>query len=284
MADEVALPPGKSKLTLRGRHLSPEKAQKLAESLPNNTTLKKLHLGNNNIGDAGLTAIAAALETNTTLQKLNLGNSHVGDAGAMALANALRKNCSLEIVNLWSNPIGHDAKRDMVKLFVHNYSLTKVVGFEDSLQCEMIWDRNGKLSDSEKKQWMHRAQQPNYPADQKEKEIEDLARNEKDSRQKAEEVEEAAAKKAAAAKSAAKNIPPVKLAPEKPEKEVEEDDEEKPPRVQANSDASEEIRKLREIIERQGAAIQRLTVDLQEEKERGDRHEKLLQQLKQVLT
>ena len=280
MADEVALPAGKSKLTLRGRHLSPEKAQKLAESLPNNTSLKKLHLGNNNIGDVGLTAIAAALETNTTLQKLNLGNSHVGDAGAMALANALRKNCSLEIVNLWSNPIGHDTKRDMVKLFVHNYSLTKVVGFEDSLQCEMIWERNGKLSDSEKKQWMHRAQQPNYPADQKEKEIEDLARDERDARKKAEEEEEAA-KKAAAAKSAAKIIPPVKLASEKPAKE---DDEEKLPRAQVNSDASEEIRKLREIIERQGAAIQRLTVELQEEKERGDRHEKLLQQLKQVLT
>ena len=58
---------GFTAVNLVGKEINDALAKQLAEALEKNTTLHKLDLDDNLIGDEGATAIGAALEKNTTL-------------------------------------------------------------------------------------------------------------------------------------------------------------------------------------------------------------------------
>ena len=61
-----------------------------------------------NLTDAHASAIAKALETNTTLLKLDLRSNKIGDEGAKAITKALETNTTLSGLNLNSNMIGKE--------------------------------------------------------------------------------------------------------------------------------------------------------------------------------
>ncbi|KJE95309.1 hypothetical protein CAOG_05771 [Capsaspora owczarzaki ATCC 30864] len=77
--------------------------QSIAEALKVNTTLIKLYLDRNQIGDVGAQAIAEALKVNTTLTTVYLYNNQIGDAGAQAIAEALKMNKKLTTLYLDQN-------------------------------------------------------------------------------------------------------------------------------------------------------------------------------------
>jgi len=78
--------------------LEAEQARPLAEALPCNTTLRKLHLGNNKLGDQGVAILSQPLaSSHSTLQALHLNRCNIGPAGAQALAHTLRHGTLLEL-------------------------------------------------------------------------------------------------------------------------------------------------------------------------------------------
>jgi hypothetical protein len=72
----------------------------LASSLKSNTTLDKLVLANNRIGDTSAHAFADALRSNTTLAKLKLYQNNIEFNGLKALSDSLCENTTLEVLNV----------------------------------------------------------------------------------------------------------------------------------------------------------------------------------------
>ena len=94
-------------LVLYRNNISKEGALKLAEALKNNTSLKKLNLGYNRIGDKGVEYIVEALlQSNKTLAKLHLQSNYITEKGAEHLAEMLRMNRSIRHLGLDYNSIG----------------------------------------------------------------------------------------------------------------------------------------------------------------------------------
>ena len=69
---------------------------------------QSLRLGDNQIGDAGLTALAKAVESGAlaSLEKLFLSKNQIGDVGITALADALEKGAmdKIQSISLLGNP------------------------------------------------------------------------------------------------------------------------------------------------------------------------------------
>ena len=64
-----------------------------------NTSLTKISLRGNNIGDEGAKAIGEALKENTSLTEIFLWNN-IGDEGGKAIGEALKVNTSLTMIDL----------------------------------------------------------------------------------------------------------------------------------------------------------------------------------------
>jgi hypothetical protein len=77
------------------------------------STLDKLHLYSNNIGDDGARALAEALRhTAAPLRQLYVYSNNIRDDGARALADALRHTAApLVAIFLYNNNIGDDGAR-----------------------------------------------------------------------------------------------------------------------------------------------------------------------------
>ena len=69
------------------------------------SSLKKLDLSLNSIGDNGCFYLSRGLERNSSLISLNLRNNNIGDLGALRLSMGLKVNSSLTDLNLRSNRI-----------------------------------------------------------------------------------------------------------------------------------------------------------------------------------
>ena len=72
----------------------------ISELMKSNTSVNRLDLARNNIGDAGAYALARMLEVNTTLNYLNLESCPFGDVGGEAFVGALRANTAVQYLNL----------------------------------------------------------------------------------------------------------------------------------------------------------------------------------------
>ncbi|KAJ3002666.1 T-complex-associated testis-expressed protein 1, partial [Thoreauomyces humboldtii] len=94
-------------LNLSHNLLGDEGARALATVLTSPTTsLTRLILSNNQIGQTGGTFIANALSRNHVLTHLSLRMNHVGDKGGSAIFSALRGNDALQILDLSCNQLG----------------------------------------------------------------------------------------------------------------------------------------------------------------------------------
>jgi Ran GTPase-activating protein (RanGAP) involved in mRNA processing and transport/predicted Ser/Thr protein kinase len=113
-----------TRLDLHDNKIGDAEAKELSAALKDNRTLTSLHLGNNKIGDAGAIALGTALKDNRTLTALHLGNNKIGDAGAIALGTALKDNHRLTILNLGNNKIGDAGTKELSIALTVNGTLT----------------------------------------------------------------------------------------------------------------------------------------------------------------
>lgn len=77
----------------------------IAELLKANTSVKRLDLARNQIGDAGARALAAMLGVNGTLEYLNLESNVFGEKAGEAFATGLGSNATLQYLNLTYNSV-----------------------------------------------------------------------------------------------------------------------------------------------------------------------------------
>ena len=90
-----------------------------------NTSLEKIDLGINRIGDEGVKELAEALKANTTLENISLGIK-IGAKGAKHLAEALKENNSLEKIDLGENDIGAKGVKELAEALKVNTTLENI--------------------------------------------------------------------------------------------------------------------------------------------------------------
>jgi len=95
----------------------------IANGLSKNTTLLRLNLSFQNVGDAGANALGVALSTNDVLMSLVLKHTGVSASGAAALAFALSQNSALRELDLSANGIGDESARKFSSALSQNSSL-----------------------------------------------------------------------------------------------------------------------------------------------------------------
>lgn len=92
-------------LNLSGNGLGAASGTSLKENL-GGSSLSKLTLRDNKLGDAGSAEVAALLSTNGNITHVDLAGNEIGDEGAQALAAVIKDNANLVSINLADNDIG----------------------------------------------------------------------------------------------------------------------------------------------------------------------------------
>lgn len=96
-------------LVLHHNNITEKGALHLSEALKNNTSLEKLNIGYNKIGDRGVVHIVESLlMNNSTLAKLHLQSNSITKVGAGYLAKMLRINPTMRKLGLDYNKIGNE--------------------------------------------------------------------------------------------------------------------------------------------------------------------------------
>jgi hypothetical protein len=122
-------------LDLTGNEITSEGADLLADTLNKNSTLQELFLYNNRLGDKGVRSIAFELSiNNSTLKKLHLGFNDITDDGAQHLAQMLKTNRTLTHLWLEQNHIGDRGIQFLAGILArHNWSLKCLSLFSNKL-------------------------------------------------------------------------------------------------------------------------------------------------------
>ena len=105
----------------------------LAECLKYNTSLTRLELNSDEIGNVGATALGECLKCNKSLTTLILNSNKFGDVGAAALVECLKYNKSLTRLELSGNEIGNDGTAALGECLKHNTSLTTLILYSNKI-------------------------------------------------------------------------------------------------------------------------------------------------------
>eukprot|EP01063_Lacrimia_lanifica_P015548 TRINITY_DN2226_c0_g1_i1.p1 TRINITY_DN2226_c0_g1~~TRINITY_DN2226_c0_g1_i1.p1 ORF type:complete len:815 (+),score=320.07 TRINITY_DN2226_c0_g1_i1:159-2447(+) len=92
-------------LTLSRCDLNSEQGVAVGTALSAQTTISRLELHDNTLGDDGVGAIMKALHTNKALTYLDLSNTKIGDRGGNAIAGMLKNNNSLRQLHMRQNNV-----------------------------------------------------------------------------------------------------------------------------------------------------------------------------------
>ena len=88
-----------------------------------NTSLARLVLFGNSIGDEGVVALVDGLRGNESLRALGLSACEISDQGAIALASLMEHGSHLEALFLQGNEIGEAGVKALANALKHNQSL-----------------------------------------------------------------------------------------------------------------------------------------------------------------
>ena len=91
----------------------------ISQALMVNQTLLQLYIGDNQIGDDGITAIASSL-SNNSITVLDVTGCGISAVGVRSLAEAISLNQDIRILWLMFNPITVDGARLIMKAAVDN--------------------------------------------------------------------------------------------------------------------------------------------------------------------
>ena len=100
----------------------------IAASLKTSTTLTKILVGNNELGDKGATILCDALResTVTKVQELGLDSNKIGPQGAKAIAAFRAVSPSVTSIDISRNDIGADGAKAIAEGLKDNASVTEV--------------------------------------------------------------------------------------------------------------------------------------------------------------
>ncbi|CAF3717566.1 unnamed protein product [Adineta steineri] len=115
-----------TKLNLYENQIGDKGAQYLGEALQNNKVLTILNFSSNRIGDKGAQYLGEALHNNKALTELELCENQIGDKGTQYLGEALKKNTALAKLNLSSNQIGDKGTQYLGEALHNNKTLTEL--------------------------------------------------------------------------------------------------------------------------------------------------------------
>jgi hypothetical protein len=97
--------PGRTRVDLSCRGLGLRGAQEVSAALCNNTVLRSLFVGWNDLEDAGVQVLCNSVRDSWSLTTLVLAGNRVTDDGAAIVGGMLRKNRSLTLLSLSANLI-----------------------------------------------------------------------------------------------------------------------------------------------------------------------------------
>ena len=92
-------------------------------AISSNSTLKRIYLIGNEIGDRGIAKFADALKKNETLEVVGLSNNQISDKGVASVADALKTNHSIRKLYLSSNYIKAEGAKLLADALTVNDSL-----------------------------------------------------------------------------------------------------------------------------------------------------------------
>jgi Ran GTPase-activating protein (RanGAP) involved in mRNA processing and transport len=92
-------------------------------ALASNTSIRKIKLHDNKIGDEGVRSLCAALKVNNTLSCISLNGNQISKVGAQFLAEALMVNTVLQSLSLHANKIGDEGVQSLCAALKVNNTL-----------------------------------------------------------------------------------------------------------------------------------------------------------------
>lgn len=90
---------------LNGWHLGPVTSREIATEYFSSSTIVRLFLANNRLGNEGGKAVAKGLETNLSIRELDLSGNVLGQSAIFAIGEMLNKNETLQKLNLSRNDL-----------------------------------------------------------------------------------------------------------------------------------------------------------------------------------
>jgi hypothetical protein len=124
--------PSISSLSLHGSLIGDNKARMICKYLLGNTTITRLDLSHNAIGDSGARAVAKLIN-NSVLQEVDLRDNKIAAIGAKQLGKALKQNTTLRSLNVRLNRFKDEGGRD----FFRGISGNKVIR-ELNVSCNSL--------------------------------------------------------------------------------------------------------------------------------------------------
>jgi hypothetical protein len=105
----------------------------IAEALNRNTTLEKLVLSDNNVGDMGIHFLTNVLSLNNcSLWQLYLGSTGISDVGVEHLANMLKSNSILSHLFLNRNHISNQGIEVLTSILIHHNNTLQRIDLDEN--------------------------------------------------------------------------------------------------------------------------------------------------------
>ena len=121
-----------------GDTLLQESITKITKALQYTSTLKKIHINDNHIGEGTAGDIATLLSHNTKLQQLYLHNNNFKTAGIIKIAKALQNISTLTVFSIGKNNVSKEAAGDIATVLSHNTNLQQLYLHSNYFRTEGI--------------------------------------------------------------------------------------------------------------------------------------------------
>ena len=126
-------------------NINDHKLASIVDALRGQSSLERLYLNRNSIGNDGCEALATLLShPNCNLQEIQLSNNNIGNEGAITIGNSLANNTTLKKIFLNDNAVDHSVAGIFCNLLCNTTSIDSIYSSNHTL-CGLHF---GRLHDS----------------------------------------------------------------------------------------------------------------------------------------
>jgi hypothetical protein len=121
-------------VTLYQCNITDQKLLSIVEALRGQSSLERLYLNRNRIGNDGCQALATLLShPNSNVQEIQLSDNNIDNEGAIAICNSLINNTKLKKIFLSDNPIDRNVKDVFYNLLCDTTSINSIFSSNHTL-------------------------------------------------------------------------------------------------------------------------------------------------------